>query len=168
MALCSVPDTDPADQIVASATLQGFIGGAWTNLHTESLSMPYVPPGYGDSASVNFSLSASFSAALTCELRLVVRYQGAAFTPASDGSVLSVSASITDLRFTASDTAAECSGSSGTGGEEPGGGGEESECGCSWAEGAPCADGFAETAPVSTTHTEAAPIASAFTRRTCP
>ena len=168
MAACAAPGDDPEFPPSAVLLLEGFIGGGWVLLHTEAITVPTASPAsLGESYTVTVTGSATFSAELSCDLRIRIAHRRAAWTPQNTGCRLTTTISLTDWRLTKTDTAVACSGSSGTGGTEPDPGGSGDGCGCEWTETAPISSSFTEVAPVASGFAETAPVSSTWTAREC-
>lgn len=129
VASCAAPGDDPEFPPSALLVIEGFIGGVWVVLHTEALTIPTDPSSLGDSYTLDITGSATFSAALSCDIRMRILHRRAAWTPQNTGCRLVSYIALTDWRITATDTLVPCSASTSSG-DDSGGGGSGGNCGC--------------------------------------
>ena len=72
--MASCVQSDDGQPPAASVTVEGYIGGAWVELYSGSLTLPSVPTNLGETFTQAISLSPTFTAALTCELRVTLSF----------------------------------------------------------------------------------------------
>ena len=153
--MASCTQLDDGQPPSAYILIEGYIGGAWVELHRESVTPPTMPTGYGDSNSQLYSGSATFTASLTCEIRATLYFLAVAWTPSNTGTKLTATANFTDFRYTSTDTLAACTGSGGTGGDgDTPPGGDTGGCTCDWSAGSGCSTSWSAGSAPTTTWTK--------------